>query len=338
MGGVVGGAVGGAAVGAGLGAAMSGREHRRPDGTVERDPANFDELRAGRREVQEGGRTVIREPGGRTIFREDGRMIIRSDDADRFRSGPGEHRMERRGGEFVYYARRPGGPMIVTYTDPGGRLIRRSMLGPDGREVILIDNAPRPGGSYFVPLPPPVIAIPRERYIVEGDDAPYADVYGALVAPPVERLPRPFTLDEIRYSPQVRARMPSVDLDSLTFDTGSWVLSPDQIGRLGVIAQALKAAIDRNPREVFLIEGHTDAVGSPEDNLSLSDRRAESVAVALQERFGVPAENLTTQGYGEQQLKVQSQGPERRNRRVTVRRITPLLAEAGPAGAAPAPR
>jgi hypothetical protein len=81
----------------------------------------------------------------------------------------------------------------------------------------------------------------------------------------------------------------------------------------------------RLPSEVFLIEGHTDAVGSDVDNLSLSDHRAESVALVLSEQFGVPAENLTTQGYGEQYLKVPTQGPERANRRVTVRRIKPLL-------------
>jgi outer membrane protein OmpA-like peptidoglycan-associated protein len=39
----------------------------------------------------------------------------------------------------------------------------------------------------------------------------------------------------------------------------------------------------------------------------------------------VPAENLTTQGYGEQNLKVPTQEAERQNRRVTARRITPLL-------------
>ena len=60
---------------------------------------------------------------------------------------------------------------------------------------------------------------------------------------------------------------------------------------------------------MFLIEGHTDAVGADEDNLSLSDRRAESVAVALTEQFQVPPENLVTQGYGEQYLKVQTDGP-----------------------------
>ena len=70
----------------------------------------------------------------------------------------------------------------------------------------------------------------------------------------------------------------------------------------------MKQATAQNPREVFLIEGHTDAVGADDDNLSLSDRRAESVAVALSEQFGVPAENLTTQGYGEQYLKVPSAG------------------------------
>ena len=83
--------------------------------------------------------------------------------------------------------------------------------------------------------------------------------------------------------------------------------------------------VQRNPNEVFLVEGHTDAVGNDVDNLSLSDRRAESVAVILSQNFQVPPENLTTQGYGAQQLKVQTPGPSRENRRVTIRRITPLL-------------
>ena len=94
---------------------------------------------------------------------------------------------------------------------------------------------------------------------------------------------------------------------------------------LSPIAQAMLKAIEANPNEVYLIEGHTDAVGDETDNLSLSDRRAEAVAIVLTEQFGVPPENLTTQGYGEQQLKVPTDGPERRNRRVTCRRITPLL-------------
>jgi outer membrane protein OmpA-like peptidoglycan-associated protein len=41
----------------------------------------------------------------------------------------------------------------------------------------------------------------------------------------------------------------------------------------------------------------------------------------------VAPENLTTQGYGEEFLKIPTQGPERANRRVSVRRITPLLSQ-----------
>ena len=135
---------------------------------------------------------------------------------------------------------------------------------------------------------------------------------------------QPYTLDQVRFSAPLRDRMPRVDLD-VTFETGSWQLSPEQVDRLAAIAEGINRAIQRNPREVFMVEGHTDAVGNDVDNLSLSDRRAESVAVALTEQFQVPAENLVTQGYGEQYLKVPTQGPERANRRVAVRRITPLI-------------
>jgi outer membrane protein OmpA-like peptidoglycan-associated protein len=111
--------------------------------------------------------------------------------------------------------------------------------------------------------------------------------------------------------------MPSIDLNTINFETGSWEIPPDQAAKLQAIADGLSRAIQRNPREVFLIEGHTDAVGNDTDNLSLSDRRAESAATLLTQQFGVPAENLTS--------KEQTSGPSRINRRVTVRRITPLL-------------
>jgi outer membrane protein OmpA-like peptidoglycan-associated protein len=123
--------------------------------------------------------------------------------------------------------------------------------------------------------------------------------------------------------------MRSVDIDSVTFETGSWDVAPGQAQRLSIIADSIRRALQRSPNEVFLVEGHTDAVGSDIDNLSLSDRRAQSVAEILTKDFGVPPENLTTQGYGEQYLKVNTQDAARENRRVTLRRITPLLAGQG---------
>jgi outer membrane protein OmpA-like peptidoglycan-associated protein len=170
-----------------------------------------------------------------------------------------------------------------------------------------------------------VIGIPYDRYIVDADGAPPDLIYDTMMAPPVDRIERRYSLDEIRYSPNLRMLMPSIDLNTINFDIGSWEIAPDQAAKLQVIADGLNRAIQANPREVFLIEGHTDAVGNDTDNLSLSDRRAESAAELLTQQFGVPAENLTSQGYGAQYLKEQTSGASRINRRVTVRRITPLL-------------
>jgi outer membrane protein OmpA-like peptidoglycan-associated protein len=61
--------------------------------------------------------------------------------------------------------------------------------------------------------------------------------------------------------------------------------------------------------------------------LALSDRRAESVALALSENFDIPPENLVVQGYGESVLKVPTETAEAANRRASVRNITPLLGE-----------
>jgi outer membrane protein OmpA-like peptidoglycan-associated protein len=289
-----------------------------------------DELRGERRETREGNRVVIQEQD-RTIIREGGRTIIRHNEVDRFRYGARDVRVERQGAETITVIERPDGARIVTVTDANGRLLRRSRRDPAGREVVIIDNRGGPAtGSYFVELPPLAVRIPRERYIVEAERASEADIYATLVAQPVERLARRYTLDEIRQSPQVRERMPRIDIDTINFETGSWDVTPDQAPRLAVVAAAIKRAVGSNPGEVFLIEGHTDAVGADVDNLSLSDRRAESVALVLTEQFQVPAENLTSQGYGEQSLKVKTEGPEQQNRRVTMRRITPLLSGGAP--------
>ena len=289
----------------------------------------LDDVKRERRETREGDAVVIREPG-RTIVRQDNRTIIRHDETERFRRFSGGNvRSERRGNEVVTVTQRPGGVTIVTVVDADGRLIRRARRLNDGREIIIIDNSfggrPPPQRGYFVDIAPPVIRIPRDRYIVEAEQANEELIYQALTAPPVDYVERAYTLDEVRYSPNLRARMPAVDIDTINFESGSWEVTPDQIARLSVIANAIRRAIGANPNEVFLIEGHTDAVGSDVDNLSLSDRRAELVASVLTQDFQIPPENLTTQGYGEQYLKVQVEGPSRQNRRVTARRITPLL-------------
>jgi outer membrane protein OmpA-like peptidoglycan-associated protein len=288
----------------------------------------MEDFRAERREVQEGGRTVIMEPGRLIIRDPSGQEFVRHDEMDRFRFGARDIRREVVGGETRTVVIRPDGSEVVTVIGPDGQLLRRIRRDPGGREIIIIDNSyrdPRAVGGFFVDLPPPVVRIPYDRYIVDYADAPPEVVYDTLIAPPVDRIERRYSLDEIRYSPNVRMLMPSIDVNTINFDLGSWEIAPDQAAKLQVIADGLNRAIQRNPREVFLIEGHTDATGNDTDNLSLSDRRAEAAAELLTQQFQVPAENLTSQGYGSQYLKEQTDGPSRINRRVTIRRITPLL-------------
>src|SRR5258707_7165306 len=291
-------------------------------------PRRMDEFKGARRETQEGGRTVITEPGRIIIRDPGGQAFIRHNEVDRFRYGARDIRTQQVGNDTRTIVVRPDGTQIITENDRDGKLLRRIRRDERGREIIIIDNSyrdPRAVGGFYVDLPPPVLRIPYNRYIVDADEAPPDLIYDTMIAPPVERVQRRYSLDEIRYSPSVRQLMPSIDINSITFETGSWEIPPDQAAKLQGIADGLNRAIAANPRAVFLIEGHTDAVGSDVDNLSLSDRRAESAAQLLTQQFQVPAENLTSQGYGEQYLKEQTDGPSRINRRVTVRNITPLL-------------
>lgn len=302
-------------------------------------PKRFDQIQQGRKErIEDGGRLkVIQEPGNRFIVKEGKRAVIRHDESERFARKAGA-RTERRGDgttETFFVGR--DGVRIVTVVDANGRLIRRYRRGPDGREVNIIDNrrfyrnlgvgvaVGVLGGIVALNLAPPRVTIPRERYIVDYDNASDDDLDEALDAPPIERLDRSYSLEEIRENYELRARLRRIDLDTITFEFGSFEVTPDQEFKLERIARAMLRVLERNPQAVFMIEGHTDAVGSDEDNLSLSDRRASAVAEVLSEQFNVPAENLVTQGYGEQHLKINTQGPEPRNRRVSILNIAGLM-------------
>ncbi|MDX2204325.1 MAG: OmpA family protein [Hyphomicrobiaceae bacterium] len=309
-----------------------------PQGPAVVMPKRLDDVRGNRQQRIEGNRTVIVEPGNRTIIRQDNRLIIRNDPSERLRFGARDVRSHRApGGLTETFIVRPNGSRVVTLTDPSGRVLRRYRRDPGGREINIIDNrrfyrnvaigvgAGLLGAAIILNLPRPVVDIPRDRYIVDYDRASDDDLYEALMAPPLMPLERAYSLDEIRDNYPLRERMRSVDLDNITFDPGSFEVTPDQYRMLERIARVINRVLERRPDEVFLIEGHTDATGAAEDNLSLSDRRAEAVAQVLTETFGVPPENLVTQGYGEQYLKVDTPGPERANRRVTVRAIGPLM-------------
>lgn len=64
--------------------------------------------------------------------------------------------------------------------------------------------------------------------------------------------------------------------------------------------QSIVDIMNEYPQTIFHIEGHTDSIGSESYNMKLSRERAASVEKWLSEH-GVPANRLTSEGYGETQ-------------------------------------
>jgi len=99
-------------------------------------------------------------------------------------------------------------------------------------------------------------------------------------------------------APQL-GKLPHLDLD-IQFNPGSPVIRPDSYRMLGRVADALS-----DPRLLplgFLIVGHTDASGKREDNLTLSQRRAESFRDVLVTTFKISPKRIQAVGLGEEQL------------------------------------
>jgi outer membrane protein OmpA-like peptidoglycan-associated protein len=292
------------------------------------------ERRERRRERRPEGAEILREMGDRLILQFGDQTMVESDDRRRLSRGAREvYTEELRNGRTRETIIRPNGTRIVTIRNVYGDVIRRSRFTPDGYEQVLSYVAEsdydrlRDWRDPGLDLPPIRIDIPEDEYILDASGGYGADDYYAFLdQPPVEQVQRLYSVDEVKRSARVRDITRRVDLDTITFEFGSASIAESEIVRLEGLASAMDRLLKENPAETFLIEGHTDAVGSNLANLALSDRRAEAVALALTDVFGVPPENLTTQGYGEEYLKIDTDEPERENRRVAVRRITPLVA------------
>ena len=113
------------------------------------------------------------------------------------------------------------------------------------------------------------------------------------------------------------AAAPSVNL-TVQFASNSAELAPAAVRTLSELGRALSSNTLGGYR--FRIEGHTDTVGSPEANKTLSERRAQAVVTFLSTQFKIDPSRLEPVGMGEEGLLVQTPAgtPEPRNRRVQV--------------------
>lgn len=177
-----------------------------------------------------------------------------------------------------------------------------------------------------------IIQIPPVRIGPDRDDIAAAEaddelLEQQLVAPPRRRIERKFSRQEFRSGrPSSRDSMPAIEVDTIRFGFNESFVREEEIPQLERIGEIIERIVAANPDEVFLIEGHTDAVGSAAYNQGLSSKRANAVRDAMLQFFNIERNNIETVGYGEEFLKIETEEEEAENRRVTIRRITPLLA------------
>ncbi|MDZ4393596.1 OmpA family protein [Cypionkella sp.] len=260
-----------------------------------------------------GDRVVVLKPDGTY-------QVYKDDDAVLRQPGSNVRTETYKDGSTRSIVERADGTQIVTIRDASGRVLRRAQYDERGRELVLINDLEPEQVVIVRDLPKP-----REnRVVISAKDNDYA-LKAALAAKDIEKIGRTFSLRQIREIPQVRWLAATIDVDNVNFASGSSAITADEATDLADLGSVMQEMLDANPGEIFLIEGHTDATGKAAMNLALSDRRAESVALALTEYFDIPPENMVIQGYGETELRIDTQADEKRNRRVAVRIITPLL-------------
>lgn len=105
--------------------------------------------------------------------------------------------------------------------------------------------------------------------------------------------------------------------DRLLFKTGSKELNPVSLEQINDVAELMKSF----PTSVFKIGGYTDNTGDAMVNQKLSAERASKIMDALIQ-CGVPAQNLSSEGYGPKFPVCQANDSEEckaKNRRIAIR-------------------
>ncbi len=110
-----------------------------------------------------------------------------------------------------------------------------------------------------------------------------------------------------------------LNLKHVNFATGSAVLTPESAAELTLVVDAMT----KNPNMTVEVGGHTDNVGNPAKNKSLSEARAKAVADFVTKK-GIPATRMTGVGYGDTKPLGDNATPEGKamNRRTEFKILT----------------
>jgi outer membrane protein OmpA-like peptidoglycan-associated protein len=155
------------------------------------------------------------------------------------------------------------------------------------------------------------------RYEVELEEGAWnVSVAGAgyaSAARPVTIAPRAAVVQDF----ELAAVPKKITLAGVLFDSGAATIKRESLSALEEAAKFLT----ENPDVAVVVEGHTDGSGPAEENVALSQRRADAVLKYLVVNFGVDPTRLSAKGYGSVEPLVPNDTEDGRakNRRIELR-------------------
>jgi outer membrane protein OmpA-like peptidoglycan-associated protein len=174
------------------------------------------------------------------------------------------------------------------------QVVGKGATGPSTRRVSLYDCLERQQAAS----PPPAATAPAKLGLVQSAAAEEAGnrepVQPAAWHPGTSAGGVATTLADLDPQPDERGQLVTVPGDRL-FDTGSSQIKSSAYTILGEIGTVLT----QEPERRVLIIGHSDAIGDPDYNRVLSERRARAVRNFMVDNFTIRSDRFSVEGRGE---------------------------------------
>ncbi|MEM9549248.1 MAG: OmpA family protein [Bacteroidota bacterium] len=182
----------------------------------------------------------------------------------------------------------------ITDSESGAVLVANYSIEPLRKKMKKISGVSDENGLFVTSLPTNTdyaLFVEKEGYLLHS---------GNFSLEGIQYVSNPFVLEiQLTRIPIVKEEvkedtMHPIILNNIFFESGSAILKTESDLEISRLA----ANLLKNSMVKIEILGHTDDVGSEEDNMLLSEQRAESVMNALI-RKGIATERISSKGYGE---------------------------------------
>ncbi|MDX1913271.1 MAG: OmpA family protein [Saprospiraceae bacterium] len=209
-----------------------------------------------------------------------------------------------------------------------------------GQQELAIERLPKSAFNFSFAEGNHYTMLVRKQGYLNRRVEVYVNVNGCILCVDGMGVKEPDLVPIMTHKNEIGHFLGTVDLDSIQigkrfqlnniyYDFDKWAIRPEAANTLDKLSVFLKD----NPGITVELGSHTDARGSDDYNLVLSDKRARSAVDYLVAEQGIDLEKITSKGYGETQLvnrcddgQTCSENEHQMNRRTEIK-ITGILEE-----------